>query len=286
MNPHFKALRAAYQLHYYLCFKTHYLRPMLHSNRVRQLVNDIVADVCSREQYHLLESDMTDDHLRLLLSLEPTQTVSRAVQMLKGNVNQKFTELFPRELEHNCTSVLWARGYFARSSGRVDIDVVRNYLASQVSHHGYRGNWTEALEYQNPNFKSPAFSMAHCVCKLDYHLVLVTQNRLPIFDEAIAPGLFDYITLIGKKHQFVIDRISLLPDHLHLIFEARPTVSVESCARAILENTHYWMGKNYCGVLKQTNGWDLWQHSFYAGTVGEYTTAQVKQFLGRELGRN
>lgn len=86
---------------------------------------------------------------------------------------------------------------------------------------------------------------------------------------------------IGEKHQFVVDRMSLLPDHLHLLIEAIPNVSVEECVLAIMNNTQQWMTKRYLGVLKESGGWNVWQPSFYAGTVGDHTTAQVKRFLGR-----
>ena len=109
--------------------------------------------------------------------------------------------------------------------------------------------------------------------------MLATQARIPIFDEVIGPKLFDYIIAVGKKHQFEVDRISLLPDHVHMIIEGVPSVSVEEYALAIMNNTQYWMTKNYGGVLKQTAAWDVWQPSYYAGTVGEFTTAQVGRFL-------
>ena len=273
------ALDAAFQLHFYLSFKTHYLRPMLTSNAEQSLVRNVLAEVCTREQYHLLETDITPDNLRLLLSMRPEQTVSRAVKMLKGNLAHQFAMAFPHQLECNQSKTLWAGGYFAKSSGKVDRERARQYVEAQTSHHGYSGEWTKTLNYRNPTFKSPAFVFDHSFCILDYHIVLATQNRIALFDEAIAPGLFDYLLAVGEKHNFAVDRIGLLPDHLHLIIEAIPNVSVEQCVRAVLENTRHWMTKHYSGVLRQTNAWDVWQPSFYAGTVGEYTTAQVKAFL-------
>ena len=98
----------------------------------------------------------------------------------------------------------------------------------------------------------------------------------------IGPRLFDYIIAVGKKHEFAVDRISLLPDHMHMSIEGVPKFSVEDYALAIMNNTQYWMTKNYAGVLKQTGGWNVWQPSYYAGTVGEFTAAQVAKFLGIE----
>ena len=271
MNPHFTALEAAYQLHYYLWFKTHYLQALL-TREVQSVANLVVDDVCTREQYHLLSSDMTDNQIRLLISLRPDHKVSQVVKRLKGNLQHQLRKTF------NSENVL-AKGYFARSSGKIDLACARQYVESQTSHHGYKGEWTKPMKYRNETFKSPTFRFDHCATILNYHFVFATQNRIAVFDETLAPGFFEYIVSVGKKHSFEIDRIGLLPDHMHLIIEGVPTISVEEYALAILNNTRHWMEKNYLGILKNTGAWNVWQPSFYAATVGEYTTAQVKNFL-------
>ena len=272
MNPHFTALEAAYQLRYYLCFKTKYLKPALAVTETQELANQVLSEVCERNSYHLLETNINQDHLRLLISLQPQHTVSKTVRMLKGNLQYQFGKRLTAETK-------LAEGYFARSAGMVDIECVRRYVDEQVPHHGYVGDWTKSLKFRNPTFVSPAFAFAHHVSILDYHLVLATQKRIPIFDEGIAPNLFSYLLAVSKKHQFAIDRIGVLPDHLHLIFEGIPSVSVEEYALAIMNNTRYWMTEKYSGVLKETNGWDVWRPSYYVGTIGEFITAQLASFL-------
>src|SRR5687768_9869774 len=101
MKPHFTALDSAYQLHFYLCFKTHYLHPSFVNKEENSLVRRVLEDVCTRGQYHLLEASVNQDHVRLLLSLKPDQRVSRAVKMLKGNVDRAFRTDFPRPLQAN-----------------------------------------------------------------------------------------------------------------------------------------------------------------------------------------
>ena len=194
MNPHLTALEAAYQLHYYLWFKTHYLQPFLASADQRQWAKFVIADTCKRHDYSLLESDFDSTHLRLLISLQPKHTVSQAVKLLKGNLQYQFGKTFDGEK-------LLGRGYFARTAGRVDLERARNYVTSQLTHHGYRGEWTKPLKFRNTAFSSPAFSFEHYYTILNYHLVFATQSRLPIFDEVIGPRLFDYIIAVGKKHQ-------------------------------------------------------------------------------------
>ncbi|MFY9554062.1 MAG: IS200/IS605 family transposase [Blastocatellia bacterium] len=275
----FGQLNSAYQLHHYLCFKTHYLRELFAADTERDFVAATAQEVCSREGYHLLDTQVEPAHVRMLISLTPAQTVSQAVQRVKGNLSRQFSLVFPSHLAQYRMPTLWARGYFARSSGKVGADIIRGYVDNQVQHHGYRGAWTEGLRFENPKFKSPAFSLAHCLTILQYHLVFVTDFRVPIFDEVIAPRLFEYLIAVGKKRGFALERMSVLPDHIHLLVEALPSLSVAELAVMVVNNTRYWMEKNYWGVLKQTSAWNVWKPSYYAGTTGEYTTAQVRSFL-------
>jgi len=276
MNPHVKALTPAYQLHFYFCFKTHCLQPLLAKSLAQSLVRDVLFNVCDREEYSLLETDVADDRLRLLLSLQPTQTVARVAKMLKGNLDREFSV----RLEHDPgVRKLFARGYFARSCGKVNLEAARHYVETQAAHHGYSGQWTKPLRYRNSEFRSPAFPLEHSFCLLNYHVVFATQDRIPIFDEVIALGLFQHAIRVGEKHGFAIDRMGLMPDHFHLLLEAKSDVAIEECARALMENTRAWMERRYWGVHKETNVWNVWQPSYYAGTVGEYTTAQVEKFL-------
>ena len=115
MNPHLTALEAAYQLHYYLWFKTHYLQPFLGSADRQQWAKLVIADTCKRHDYSLLESDFDSTHLRLLISLQPKHPVSEVVKLLKGNLQYQFGKAFAGEK-------LLGRGYFARTAGRIDLE--------------------------------------------------------------------------------------------------------------------------------------------------------------------
>ena len=119
MNPHLTALEAAYQLHYYLWFKTHYLQPFLASEDRQQSAKLVIADTCERHDYRLLESDFDPNHLRLLISLQPKHSVSQAVKLLKGNLQYQFGKAFAGEK-------LLGRGYFARTAGRINLERARN----------------------------------------------------------------------------------------------------------------------------------------------------------------
>ncbi len=122
-EPHFQYLEPAYQLHFYLCFKTHYLSPLFAGKEVQVTIATTVEDACQRHGYHLFDAQFSSEHVRLLLSLKPEHTVSRAVQILKGNVSRQFSLVYSGLLEKQRTKTPWAEGYFARTSGKAGTSV-------------------------------------------------------------------------------------------------------------------------------------------------------------------
>src|SRR6267142_4304897 len=189
-------LDSAYQLHYYLGFRTYFRKPLFATNKEHELIKTVLDHVCLRENYHLLESAIAKDHPRLLLSLKPDQRVSRVIQMLKGNISREFGLTCNEQLARHRASRIWAKGYFVQSSGKVNLEAARRYVESQANHHGYQGDWSKGLKFRNESFVSPAFNISHSLAILNYHLVLVTDKRIPIFDEVIAAKFFEYVTKI------------------------------------------------------------------------------------------
>lgn len=90
----FVTLTWAYQLHYYLCFRTHRRRPLFSSERYVDLLPKLIQEISSNHDYHLLEQNSYPTQLRCLLSLQPSQTVAKAVQVLKANSSRELRRSF------------------------------------------------------------------------------------------------------------------------------------------------------------------------------------------------
>ena len=271
----FTELRWAYQLHYYICFRTRWRRAQFGENDKRDLVARFVAEVCGNHDYHLLQQKVYPDHLRCLVSLKPDHAISRVVNKLKSNVSRQFCA------EIGLEPPLWATGYLARSVGRVRIQAVKQYLAHQAEHHGY------GMRLNPPVFryraKEPVVLRAeHAVFDLSHHLVLATRYRRSIFQSDLGNELINYWVRVALRHGFAIDEATVLPDHVHMLVRLPTKLSIEECAMALMNNSQHWMGKQHAHALVREGVDRVWEPSAYAGTCGIVTTAQVKAFLGRE----
>src|SRR6266478_8412205 len=83
----FTSLAWAYQLHYYLCFRTHRRRSLFSSKAVE--LTELIREICVRHDYHLLECQPHPDELRCLVSLQPTQPISKVMQVIKANSSRE-----------------------------------------------------------------------------------------------------------------------------------------------------------------------------------------------------
>ncbi|MGE0886907.1 MAG: IS200/IS605 family transposase [Blastocatellales bacterium] len=270
--PPFTTLKWAYQIHYYVCFRTHRRRACFAEERNVETLISALAEICQRHEYRLLESRVYPDHVRLLLSLRPEQVVSAAIQTVKTNASRECNR------QSGLTAPLWARGYLARSVGRVPLSIVKQYLDQQTEHHGY------AKRAKPPVFRyraeEPApLSVAHAAFELSHHLVFATRYRRGVFGMELGEALSKYWLKVAEKRGFAIDRMTILPDHAHLLVRITPKMSIAECALALLNNGQYYVGKHRPAALIEANVEQLWQASAYAGTRGTYTTALIKHWL-------
>jgi putative transposase len=270
----FTTLSWAYQLHYYLCFRTHYLRKTFSEDVLRTTLSESISEICGHHQYHELETQVYPDNIRLVISLRPTDVVSDVIRTLKSISARAIGATSGLE------PPIWGRGYLAKSVGRARIGPVRKYIEGQSEHHGYAKRKRPPV-YRFRVERDIALAPRHAVTKLDHHLVFATKGRVGIFGLEIGKRLCEYWLRVAEKHGFAITRCTFLPDHIHLVVRIPPNMSIEQCALSMLNNGEYFVA-GHAGELLVRAGIDrLWQPSAYAGTTGEFTTALTKSILGK-----
>jgi putative transposase len=267
----YTTLTWAYQLHYYLCFRTHRRKKVFTSAGVEKRLAHLLNEIATNHDYHLLDHQSYPNQLRCLLSLRPSHAVAKAVQILKCNSARELPFPIP----------LWASGYAARSSGRMRTSAVRAYLEKQATHHGYANRVLPPVYKYRP--KTPIRLWAdHAHFDLSHHLVFSTKQRKGVFTSTVGAALTHYWLRVATKRQFAIDQISIVPDHLHMIVRIVPKTSIEEVALSLMNNGQYFMGKRYPELLL-ANGMDqLWNASAYVGTCGDLTTGLLMKWLSSD----
>ena len=73
------------------------------------------------------------DHIHLLLSIPPTMSVGKAVNIIKSNTGKKIRDKFPFLDEvYYAMSGIWSDGYFVSTVG-INEKIIREYIKRQQS---------------------------------------------------------------------------------------------------------------------------------------------------------
>ncbi len=270
----FTTLTWAYQLHYYLCFRTYRRRAFFSSESATEVLTELVREICARHDYHLLQLHIYPDQVRCLLSLQPAQAISKVIQTLKANSSRECG------LRLELTKPVWASGYLARSVGRMRIGAVKEYLEQQAQHHGYDRRVLPPI-YRYRAHRPVTLGAAHSAFELNHHLVLSTQYRHGVFTCSMGEMLSRYWLKVAALREFAIDQVTVVPDHVHLIVRVVPKMSIEECALLLMNNGQHFISQRYPEILVHDGLTQLWQASAYGGTCGKLTTALLKYWLSR-----
>jgi putative transposase len=125
-----KGSHTVYRLHVHFVFVPKYRKPVL-CGEVGLRTRELIREVCHARDLEILQGHIRPDHVHLLLSLPPGVAPSRAMQLIKGKSSHKLLGEFRHMRKAFWGRHVWARGYFAASSGNVTDEVVAQYIAEQ-----------------------------------------------------------------------------------------------------------------------------------------------------------
>ena len=125
-----KTAHSVYDLKYHLVWITKYRKPVLRGEIARRL-RELVRQTCATLDVYIISGYIANDHVHLLVSVPPTISVSELMKRVKGRSSRLMLEEFGELNRQFWGRHLWARGYFAASSGNVTDEVIKEYIASQ-----------------------------------------------------------------------------------------------------------------------------------------------------------
>jgi len=123
-----------FNLHVHLVFVTKYRKKIFKKKHLDTMQN-IFAKVCSNFECQLVEFDGESDHVHLLISYPPKNSISKLVNSLKGVSGRKLRIEHPDLADSYYKGVLWSPSYFAGSCGGAPIDIVKQYIEQQKTPH-------------------------------------------------------------------------------------------------------------------------------------------------------
>ena len=125
-----KTAHSVYDLKYHVVWITKYRKPILRGEVAKRL-RELLRKECEKLDIYILTGHVAKDHVHLLVSVPPHVAVSKMMQQLKGASSRKMLQEFGELSRQFWGRYLWARGYFAVSSGNVTDEIIKQYIESQ-----------------------------------------------------------------------------------------------------------------------------------------------------------
>ena len=119
---------STYACEYHIIWCVKYRRSAL-SEEIQARFKELVLDSEEKYGYIIRALETMADHVHLLISIPPTESVGLMVGKIKSMTAKVLREEFPH-LKSRLPN-LWTRSYFAASTGGVTLQVLKEYVASQ-----------------------------------------------------------------------------------------------------------------------------------------------------------
>ena len=125
-----KTAHSVYDLKYHIVWITKYRKPILRGE-IGKRVRELIRQTCASLDVYIVKGHVSKDHVHLLVSVPPNLSVSELVKRLKGRSSRRMLEEFGELRKVYWGRHLWARGYFAASTGNVTDEIIAEYIEKQ-----------------------------------------------------------------------------------------------------------------------------------------------------------
>lgn len=119
-----------YDIKVHLVWVTKYRKKVL-GGEISERIRKLIREICFQEDIEIIKGHISRDHVHLFVSYPPKLCISKMVQLMKGKTSRKMLMEFTELKRHFWGRHIWARGYFAASSGNVTDEVIKHYIEIQ-----------------------------------------------------------------------------------------------------------------------------------------------------------
>jgi len=121
-----------YSLRYHLVVVIKYRRKGLYDEAIRERLKQIIWSLMDELGIEILAQEPAEGHIHILFTATPTTNLSNVVNVIKGVTTRRLRQEFPQTKEFLWGDSFWSNSYFIASTGQVSLDVLMQYVESQM----------------------------------------------------------------------------------------------------------------------------------------------------------
>lgn len=131
MTDYRRGTHSVFSLHVHMVWCTKYRKRVLGGD-IGVRMRDLARQVCTDMGVEIMRGVVAVDHVHMLVSMPPQVSVSKLVQRVKGKTSYKLQREFEALRKQYWGQRMWARGYFACTTGNVTDETIAQYIANHT----------------------------------------------------------------------------------------------------------------------------------------------------------
>ena len=116
--------------------------------------------------------------------------------------------------------------------------------------------------------------MAHTYSNMLFHVIWSTKERYPWISDELKSRLYGYIHRSAEDQGTKIMSMNGMPDHIHALIQAKPSVCISELMRDIKTGSSKWVRTNF----PQKNNF-CWQDGYGVFSVSESSVPALKAYI-------
>ena len=116
---------------------------------------------------------------------------------------------------------------------------------------------------------------SHAVYDTKYHLVWTPKYRKWILRGDIRKRVKEVFEEIATNHEFEIDEMEIVDDHVHIFLSFPPRYSIAKVVGMLKSISASVIFKEHAEVKRELWGGEFWEDGYFARTVGDEVTAET-----------
>jgi len=115
---------------YHIVFAPKYRRQVIYGT-IKQDIGKILRQLCENKGVEILEAELCKDHIHMLVSIPPSQSVAQFVGYLKGKSSLMIFDRHANLKYKYGNRHFWCRGYYVDTVGK-NTEKIAEYIRNQL----------------------------------------------------------------------------------------------------------------------------------------------------------
>jgi len=226
-----------------------------------------LEDVVERDGVRILEyAHRSDATHQFLLSTKPTIAPSAIIKSVKGRLQHSIRQRCPQAFRRN---------YSIKSVGPATVDVIKQYVATQLDHHKMADPRVQArlplvqIHISDVNLDEVRRS-SHGEFIYNLHIVMTHQDRWNEIRDEVLQSVRGIILQTAQERGHLLSEAGIIPDHHHLALGCEITESPVDVALIYMNNLALVHGNV-----------PVFEKGFFVGTFGPFDLNAVRLANGK-----